>query len=150
MPRATPSPRWSSQLTHRGLLALRVWLVLAVAVLGLGTGGRPIVPALAQLAEQGVQGSPHGPASPNELPEKLPLRSKSEAKEAKETKETKDASDSEDSSRRRAPASVLSLAPTVDLRLAASEARLRFAASHPTGPGRAPRSQLHNRGPPLA
>lgn len=125
-------------------------MVLVVAVLGLGTGSRPSAAPSPPLAEQGLRGSPAGPVSPGELPEEeLPLRGERES-EGEETKDAKEARDAEDAQRRRTSTSVFSLAPPLDVHLAARVARFRHAEARHVEPECAHRSQLHNRGPPVA
>lgn len=115
--------------------------MLVVAVLGLGLGPRP-QPSTPRVAEPGVRGGPGGPVAPGQHPEEeLPLRGEGE--------DSQDAKDPEDPQRKRAPGSVLALAPGLELRLIAAVTRLRLRSAHHGEPECTHGSRLHNRGPPV-
>ena len=77
-----------------------------------------------------------------QLPEEeLPLRGEGE--------DSQDAKDPEDPQRKRAPGSVLALAPGLELRLIAAVTRLRLRSAHHGEPECTHGSRLHNRGPPV-
>ncbi|MCA9706224.1 MAG: hypothetical protein KDK70_10280 [Myxococcales bacterium] len=151
MARPTQAPRWPGQLTARGLLALRVWMFMVVATLGLGLGSWPEPSSAPRLAEHGLRTGHHGPIGPGELPEgDLPVRGESEGEDAKDAKDAKDAQDPEHDHRRRPVPPALALAPALELTLTPAAAWRSHGDARHVGPGSSHPSRLHNRGPPLA